>query len=125
MPGQTVCIELQTGPQTACVQDSCPHELVPQQCCPVIGTRRESILIDQAIVAGSERIVEDGLNCTFRKPAKLVQVAKAVQKSGSRGIAPACRIGRLGNPYRFTRLETIMQAQIKTMDLTGACQPFV
>src|SRR5580704_12648667 len=104
--------------------EDCPtHESAPQKSRPVIGTRRECVLIDQAIFARRERVVENDFNATLGHTTVLVEVAENVEKRGCPGIAAACRIGCLGHPHRLARFETVAENLIKGSYLIRASEP--
>ena len=90
--------------------------LAPQQGRPIVWPRHQCLVIEQAVVAGRERVVHMHLDAPFGQSPELIEITKAIEKCRRPWIAPASCVGCFGEPERFTRFESIAEARIKCLD---------
>ena len=105
------------------VENNCAHQPAPQQRRPIVWPRPERLLVKQAVIARSQRVVRDHLNAGPGKPAQLIEISERIEESGSPGIAAASRLGGFGQPHRLIRCKFVPERLVKRERLARARQP--
>ena len=76
--------------------NSLSHQTVPQQNCEVVGTGHESAVLQEAVVRGSQGVVEDDTVGNGRELTQLIQSSGNICIGGCPGVAAAAGIAGLG-----------------------------
>ncbi len=99
------------------------HQPPPQQRAPVIRPGCKIFRVEQAVIAGRERVVHHDLNAGLRQPSKLVEISERIEECGGEAIAAAGGFRGLGQPDRLARLESVAKPAIEIHRLVGSGQP--
>src|SRR5438067_305723 len=95
------------------VQHRGAHQAVPKECGPVVWSRTKSLLIQEGVITGRERVVKDCADPMRCQGAKFVQIAKGIDESRSPFVSTACRLCGLRHPDRLPWHVAITQAAIE------------
>src|SRR4051794_35440429 len=122
--GMTMRIGVKAGRcGDACVEHGRSHQAMPEQRGPIVRTWPERPFVEQAVVAGGERVVHHYLDAGSGEAAELIEIAKAVEKGRVPGIAAAGGIRGLRQPDWLARLEFVAQAAIDGKRSVGPGEP--
>src|SRR5712691_5791538 len=105
------------------VENGCAHQPAPKQRRPIVWPRLQRLLVKQAVIACSQRVVRNHLDAGPGKPAKLIEISKSIEESGSPGIAAAGCLGGFGKPHRLARRELVPERLVERERLVRARQP--
>src|SRR5438270_13918709 len=107
------------------LQDGSAHKVVPQQSCPIVRSWSKGLLVQQAIIACSERVVGDDPDALLCQATVLIEIAKCIQERGRPRVSAARSVSRLRNPDGLAGFIAVSQASVERADLVGAGEPFV
>src|SRR6059058_5028111 len=106
-----VKMEIGCGGRTR-IENNRSHQPMPEQRSPVIRSRTERPLVEQAVVASGERVVHHYLDAGSRQPSELIEITERVEKRRVPTVAAAGGVRRLRQPHRLARLECIAQGPV-------------
>ena len=75
------------------------HNSGPEESCEVVGSGVKGAVLEEAVVAGCEGVMEDNAVGKSTEAAELVEGSQNVKIGGRPGISAAARVTRLGNPH--------------------------
>ena len=107
----------------ACVEYRRSHQLSPQPGPPILRLWREVTLVEEAIVAGDQRVVSDHLNALPSETAELIQIAERIEERRGPGIPSAGGVGGLGEPHRLAGFELIAEGPVEPERRVRAREP--
>jgi hypothetical protein len=80
--------------------------------------RRQRPLVQQAVVTGRQRVVDDDLDTLCCEASELIEVAESVGERGSPRVATASGLRRLGEPERRAGSNSSLDIEHRLFDPT-------
>src|SRR3954447_2059744 len=119
-----VCIDMESCLMGyAGIQHAACHQFAPQQRTPVIRSRRQSLLIQQAVVARRKRVVHHNLSAGSGQSPKLIEISERIEEGRVPSVPAARRLRRFRQPDWLSGREPISNRTVEGEDPNGFRKP--
>src|ERR1700691_5389984 len=99
------------------------HQAAPDDSGPVVGAWCEGRLVNECVITGGERVVDDDFHAKFCQRPELIEVAEGVDEAGGPWIAAASGFTGLSEPDRQARSEVIAECSVEGLVAFSAREP--